>query len=125
MIEGRPWHLYMVRCSDGSLYTGIARDPEERVRVHNQGQGAEYAARRRPVVLVYSERHASQSAARWRELQVKAWRAEKKERLVRAFPSASSGQAIPVAGSTVQGQETRSCPTNRPCSRPSARLHLE
>jgi putative endonuclease len=103
MTEDRSWHLYMVRCSDGSLYTGIARDPEGRVRVHNrvhnQGQGAEYTARRRPVVLVYSERHASKSAARGRELQVKAWRAEKKEHLVRGLPSASSGQANPGTGS--------------------------
>jgi putative endonuclease len=99
MTDGRSWHLYMVRCSDGSLYTGIARDPEERVRVHNKGQGADYTARRRPLVLVYSERHASKSAARRRELQVKAWRAEKKEHLVRGLPSASSGQANPAAGS--------------------------
>jgi putative endonuclease len=99
MTAGSSRHLYMVRCSDGSLYTGIARDPEERARVHNQGQGADYTARRRPVVLVYSERHARTSAARGRELQVKAWRAEKKEHLVRGIPSAGSGQANPAASS--------------------------
>jgi len=91
MADGRCWHFYMVRCSDGSLYAGIALDPEERVGVHNQGQGADYTARRRPVVLVYSEPHASKSAARRRELQVKAWGRQKKERLVRGFPSTRSG----------------------------------
>ena len=90
MPDTRCWHLYIVRCSDGSLYTGIALDPNERVRLHNQGQGADYTARRRPVVLVYSEAHPSKSAARRRELQVKAWRAEKKEELVRGFPSTRS-----------------------------------
>ena len=100
MTDDHSWHLYMARCSDGSLYTGIARDPKERVRVHNQGQGAEYTARRRPVVLVHVERYANKSAARQREVQIKAWRAEKKEQLVRGFPSASSGQASSIAGST-------------------------
>jgi putative endonuclease len=91
MTDDRSWHVYIVRCSDGSLYTGIALDPEERVRVHNQGQGAEYTARRRPVVLVYSEPHACKSAAHRREVQVKAWRPGKKEQLVRGFASAGSG----------------------------------
>jgi len=85
MADCRVWHFYMLRCCDGSLYTGIALDPEERAGEHNAGRGAHYTARRRPVELVYSEMCASKSAARRREMQVKAWRAEKKEQLVRGF----------------------------------------
>ena len=42
--------VYMVRCADGTLYTGYARDPERRAKVHNAGRGAKYTARRLPVV---------------------------------------------------------------------------
>jgi putative endonuclease len=85
MRDSRVWHFYMLRCSDGSLYTGIALDPEGRAGKHNAGHGADYTARRRPVELVYFEMCASRSAARRREMQVKAWRAEKKEQLIRGF----------------------------------------
>ena len=91
MRDTREWAFYMVRCSDGSLYCGIALDVEARVKVHNAGQGADYTARRRPVVLAHSEAFPSKSAARRREMQVKNWRAEKKELLVHGFPSAGSG----------------------------------
>ena len=46
--------VYMVRCADGTLYTGYARDPERRTQVHNSGRGAKYTAQRLPVSLVYS-----------------------------------------------------------------------
>ena len=88
MPDSRRWHFYLLRCSDGSLYTGIALDPEERTREHNAGRGADYTARRRPVKLVYAEMHASKSAARRREMQVKGWRVDKKERLIRGGPLA-------------------------------------
>ena len=91
MPDLRTWHFYMLRCSDGSLYCGIALDPESRVKVHNAGRGADYTARRRPVRLVRAEAFPSKSAARRREIQVKNWRADKKERLVRGFPSTGSG----------------------------------
>jgi len=91
VCDTREWTFYVVRCSDGSLYCGIALDVEERVRVHNSGEGGDYTARRRPVALVYAEPHATKSLARRREIQVKNWRAEKKELLVRGFPSTSSG----------------------------------
>jgi len=91
MADNRDWHFYIVRCSDGSLYTGIALDLAERVREHNAGHGADYTARRRRVTLVYSEAFSTKSAARKREMQVKRWRSEKKEALVAGFPSAGSG----------------------------------
>ena len=91
MPDPRTWHFYMLRCSDGSLYCGIALHPEARTKVHNAGQGASYTARRRPVQLVYTEAHPSKSVARHREIQVKNWRKEKKEQLLCGFPSTGSG----------------------------------
>ena len=50
------WFVYLVRCRDGSLYTGIARDVNARVAAHNQGRGARYTRGRRPVALLHVER---------------------------------------------------------------------
>ena len=74
--------VYMVRCRDGSLYTGYARDPEARARVHNAGKGAAYTRSRLPVSLIYSERCKSLSAALKREHQLKTWSKRRKEALV-------------------------------------------
>ena len=70
--------VYIVRCADGTLYTGYARNPEKRAEAHNNGHGAKYTARRLPVSLVYSEECTSRSATLKREHQVKSLtRAEK------------------------------------------------
>ncbi len=67
------WHVYIVRCADDSLYTGIARDVERRIAEHNAGNGlaANYTRSRRPVALVYQEAAADRSAASRREYQIK------------------------------------------------------
>ena len=81
------WLFYMVRCRDGSLYSGISNDLPERLRKHNSGQGARYTASRRPVSLVYSEVYATVSEARKREAQVKRLSRAAKELLIsRAVP---------------------------------------
>jgi putative endonuclease len=67
-----PWFVYVVRCGDGSLYTGISNDVEARVAAHNEGRGARYTRSRRPVTLVYTERRRSRSTALKRELAIKA-----------------------------------------------------
>jgi predicted GIY-YIG superfamily endonuclease len=75
----RRWHVYILRCRDGSLYTGITTDVKERLRKHNAGTGAKYTRSRRPVVVVWSAVASSESAARKREAEIKGWkRAEKK-----------------------------------------------
>ena len=74
--------VYMVRCADGTLYTGLARDPEARVRVHNSGKGAKYTRSRLPVSLVYWEPCESLSAALKRERQLKPWKRARKEALI-------------------------------------------
>ena len=76
------YSVYMLRCGDGSLYTGIARDVEERVTLHNSGKGAKYTASRLPVTLVYSERTPTLSAALKREYQIKTWSRSKKQALI-------------------------------------------
>lgn len=67
------WHVYILRCADGSLYTGITTDLARRVEEHNQGgpQGARYTRSRRPVELIYSEEAATRSAAAKREAALK------------------------------------------------------
>ena len=74
--------VYIVRCADGTLYTGYARDPRARVRVHNSGRGARYTSGRRPVVLVYSEAWQSRGDALSREYQLKQWPRRRKEALI-------------------------------------------
>jgi len=73
----------MVRCADGTLYTGYARNPIEREKAHNAGRGARYTAGRRPVCLVYSEAFESVGDALRRERHVKRLSRAKKEALVR------------------------------------------
>jgi putative endonuclease len=78
------WFVYLVRCSDGSLYTGITTDPPARVRAHNAGLGATYTRVRGPVSLVHVEAAAGRSAALRREWTIKQWSRADKERLVAA-----------------------------------------
>ncbi len=74
--------VYLVRCADGTLYTGFARDPVARVSVHNAGKGAKYTRSRLPVALVYTEPCESRSAALKRECQIKPWSRTKKEAFI-------------------------------------------
>ena len=70
--EIRPdWHVYMARCADESLYTGIAIDVPARIAAHNAGKGARYTRSRTPVVLVYQEPAADRSSASCREHALK------------------------------------------------------
>jgi putative endonuclease len=73
--------VYIVRCADGTLYTGYARDPHARVQLHNRGRGARYTSGRRPVSLVYSESFATIGEALRRERQLKRLRRAAKEAL--------------------------------------------
>jgi putative endonuclease len=67
------WTVYILRCADGSLYTGITRDVARRVEEHNSSRllAARYTRSRRPVVLVYQEKAATRSAASKREYRIK------------------------------------------------------
>ena len=67
------WHLYVVECSDGSYYVGIAKDVERRLAAHNSGRGARYTSTRRPVRLLYTEKCPDIGSALRREREVKRW----------------------------------------------------
>ncbi|MBM3243743.1 MAG: GIY-YIG nuclease family protein [Candidatus Omnitrophica bacterium] len=75
-----PWFLYIIRCSDESLYTGITTDITRRLNEHNSKKGAFYTKNKTPVKLVYHELAVNQSQARKREAQIK--RLTRKEKLV-------------------------------------------
>lgn len=78
------WFIYMVRCADGSLYTGIATDVSRRVDEHNStgNLGAKYTRARQPVSLVYSETAESRSEASKREYKIKKMTKVAKEKLI-------------------------------------------
>jgi predicted GIY-YIG superfamily endonuclease len=77
------WFVYVVRCRDGSLYTGISTDVDARVARHNAGSGARYTRARVPVQLVHVERKRSRSTALKREAAIKALSRVRKVELVR------------------------------------------
>lgn len=77
------WLVYIVRCKDKTLYTGITNDLKSRVREHNASHGgAKYTRSRRPVRLVYHEVCASRSEALTREYEIKQYTREQKLKLI-------------------------------------------
>ena len=77
----RDWNVYIVRCGDGSLYTGIAKDVQARLDKHNAGKGAAYTRSRRPVSLLYRREDLTRSEALVREARIKSLPRAEKERL--------------------------------------------
>lgn len=71
MVFVVPWFVYIVRCRDGSLYTGATNDLDKRVRAHSEGKGARYTRSRRPVVLVFSRRARDKRSALRQEYRIK------------------------------------------------------
>lgn len=76
------WYLYILRCGDGTLYTGITTDVEKRFLQHQSGKGAKYTRGRAPLELVYREECGSHSDALKREYAVKALKREEKLLLI-------------------------------------------
>ncbi len=92
------WYVYVVRCRDGSLYTGISTDVAARVVAHNEGRGARYTRGRGPVALLHVERRRSMSAALRREVAIK--RLSRAAKIVlaaskRLKAAAAKGRALP------------------------------
>lgn len=81
----KDWYVYIVRCSDGTLYTGVAKDVEKRIEEHNSDNvlGAKYTKYRRPVTLVYREPVNSRSEAVRRESEIKKLKRTQKEALIK------------------------------------------
>ncbi|HNS02604.1 MAG TPA: GIY-YIG nuclease family protein [Anaerolineae bacterium] len=89
-----PAYVYMVRCADGTLYTGWTTDVARRVAEHNAGRGAAYTRQRGPVTLVYCEAHPDRSTAMRREEQIKRrGRAYKERLLLGRSPCGAAGKS--------------------------------
>lgn len=76
------WYLYILRCKDDTLYTGITTHVEKRLEAHRTGRGAKYTRGRAPLELVYQECCGTHSDALKRELQIKALSREEKQKLI-------------------------------------------
>ena len=76
------YYTYVVKCSDGSLYTGYTNDLEKRISVHNEGKGARYTRGRRPVELVYYEEYPTKEEAMSREWHIKQLTKAEKEKII-------------------------------------------
>ena len=82
------WYVYIVQCSDNTLYTGISTNPVTRVAEHNSGQNAaKYTRARRPVSLLYTEPAATRSAALKREIAIKRLSRQAKLALINGINS--------------------------------------
>ncbi|MDD4894723.1 MAG: GIY-YIG nuclease family protein [Candidatus Omnitrophica bacterium] len=78
-----PWHIYIIRCKGGLLYTGITNDLDRRIAAHNSGKGCKFTKYRRPVKLLYSESGFTKSGALKREVQIKRLKRSDKLKLIK------------------------------------------
>lgn len=76
------WYVYILKCSDDSLYTGITTDIKRRLKEHNEGKGSKSILGKRPVEVVYSEKAVDRVEAAKREREIKGWNRQKKMKLV-------------------------------------------
>ena len=74
--------MYILKCADGTYYTGSTKYLEARIEQHNSGVGANYTAKRLPVKLIYSEEYDHVAKAYYREKQIQGWSRKKKEALI-------------------------------------------
>lgn len=77
------WNVYILRCADGTFYTGIAKDAKKRLETHNSGKGARYTRTRLPVKLLYLEFCKNRTLALKRELEIKNYTRQKKKDLIK------------------------------------------
>lgn len=81
------WWVYILRCADGSLYTGITNRLEARLQAHAEGRGAKYTRSRLPIELVFKESRPDRSAALRREAEIKTYSRADKKALIAAIAS--------------------------------------
>ena len=82
------WYLYILRCRDDTLYTGITTDVEKRLEAHRSGKGAKYTRGRGPLVQVYQEACGTHSDALKREYQIKQLSRQEKQNLIERWQAA-------------------------------------
>src|SRR5436190_3298274 len=107
---GDRWFVYLVRCADGSLYTGIAKDVTRRCQLHNDGTASRYTRSRLPVELVYHEAQPDRSSALRREAAIKAMDRREKLAMAQRMKKPAKGirqvarlEDIPNVGPAVAG----------------------
>lgn len=96
-MSSKQWLVYILRCKDGSFYTGITSDLTQRLQAHQNGTASRYTRSRLPVKLVYLESAANRGAATKRELMIKRLRRDQKEILMhppKNLPQARSGKRL-------------------------------
>ncbi|MGB4777265.1 GIY-YIG nuclease family protein [Microbacterium sp.] len=91
-------YMYILQCSDGTFYVGSCRNIDQRLWLHELGEGAEYTKRRRPVKLVYHEEFTNVADAFAREKQVQGWSRAKRKALI-----AYAGDKLPALSRKVFG----------------------
>ena len=79
------WFVYILRCADGTLYTGITKDIERRIEQHNAGTASRYTRSRLPVTLKYQEEQPTKSSALKREVAIKALSLKAKRALIKSM----------------------------------------
>ena len=79
------YKVYMVECSDKSIYTGIAKDVDKRLKQHSKGIGSKYVRARLPITLQWSSESMDLSQALKMEHQIKSWSKDKKEQWINAY----------------------------------------
>lgn len=87
IIEGMGWIVYILKCADDTLYTGITTDLAQRVARHERGHGARYTKGRGPFVILYTEDHPDRSKATKREAEIKSFDRLEKLKLAGALDS--------------------------------------
>lgn len=82
-LKPMPWHVYIVECRDGLLYTGVTNNIEKRIRDHNRGNGCRFTRYRIPVKLLHNEEWLTKSEALKREAQIKGLPRREKLELIK------------------------------------------
>ena len=77
------WYVYILLCSDGSLYTGASNNPDARLADHKNGKGGRYTRSHKPIKRVYLEELKSKPEALKREARIKSWRREEKIKILK------------------------------------------
>ncbi len=78
------YFVYILKCGDKSLYTGITTDVKRRLKEHKSGAGGHYTRAKKVVKIVYTEKHPNRSSASKREAEIKSWKKEKKLNLIKS-----------------------------------------
>lgn len=72
------WHIYILLCADGSLYTGSTNNLEKRLETHRSGKGGKYTRSHKPLRIIHFEKYGTKSEALKREMEIKSWTRSKK-----------------------------------------------